>query len=318
MTTLAPAPVRSTFAPRDVGLLVALALMWGLSFMWIKVALQAFAPLWIVAIRCVIGAAVLLVLLRMRRLRLPRGWRVWVDLVVLAALGNAIPWVLMSLASVHLPSGLVAVINALAPSATLVVAIAVGLERPSVRRTVGLLVALSGTALAVSSSLGVPGTTLAALGVVAATVSYGIGAVYGKRRLSGQHAPLSIAAGQILAAAISMTVLSSFVSPLPGIDEITPSILGALVGLGLFGTGLAFLCYYTLMERVGATATILVTYFLPIVALVAGVIVLGEPLQLVIIAGTALTIVGVWMAQQQRAAPGSGTRPPGPPEPSGP
>jgi drug/metabolite transporter (DMT)-like permease len=292
--------VRSTFAPRDVALLASLAAMWGLSFLFIKVAVPVVAPLWIVAARCLVGALVLLVVLRVRGTALPRGARVWRDLTILAALGNAIPWGLMAWATQFLPSGLVAVVNALAPTSTLVIAILVGLEAPSLRRAAGLVLALCGTALAVSSNLGAPGTVLAVLAVVLATVCYGAGTVYAKQRVSGNHPPLAIATGQVLMAALMSIPVAALTSPWPDVSAVTPAMAGSLVALGVFGTGAAFLAFYTLIARVGATNSILVTYLIPVVALLAGAVVLGESLTLVVAAGTALTIGGVWLAQRER------------------
>ncbi len=300
MTDTARVDVRSTFAPRDVAVLLALAAMWGLSFLFIKVAVDVVAPLWIVAARCTVGAAILLVILRVRGTALPRGARTWVDLTILATLGNALPWGLMAWSTQYLPSGLVAVVNALAPTSTLVIAIVVGLERPSVRRAVGLVIALSGTALAVSSDLGTPGTTMAVLMVVLATIAYGAGTVYAKQRVSGHHAPLAIATGQVTMAAVLSVGAAAATSPFPVVAEVTPTILGSLIALGVFGTGLAFLAFYTLIASVGATNTILVTYLIPVVALLAGAVLLGEALTVVVVAGTALTIGGIWLAQRER------------------
>lgn len=295
--------VRSTFAPRDVAVLASLAAMWGLSFLFIKVAVDVVSPLWIVAARCAIGAVILVVLLRLRGGRLPSGRRIWVDLTILAALGNAIPWGLMAWSTQYLPSGLVAVVNALAPTSTLVIAILVGLEAASVRRAVGLVIALGGTALAVSADLGAPGTTVAVLLVVLATVCYGAGSVYAKRHVSGTFPPLAIATGQVLMAALMSLPVAAVSAPFPVVADITPAIWGSLLALGVFGTGLAFRAFYTLIASVGATNTVMVTYLIPVVALIAGAVVLGEPIRFVVVAGTALTIGGIWLAQRERSVP---------------
>ncbi|MEX0835656.1 MAG: DMT family transporter [Nitriliruptor sp.] len=292
--------VRSTFAPRDVAVLLSLATMWGLSFLFIKVAVPVVAPLWIVAARCAVGAVVLLVVLRVRGTSLPRGLRSWWDLTVLAALGNALPWGLMAWATQFLPSGLVSVVNALAPTSTLVIAFAVGLEPASLRRALGLVLALCGTAIAVSSNLAAPGTLLAVLAIVLATICYGGGTVYAKQRVSGTHPPLAIATGQVFMAAVLSVPAAAVFAPFPDVAAITPAIAGSLVALGVFGTGLAFLAFYVLIARVGATNSIMETYLIPVVALLAGAVVLGEPLTVVVIAGTALTIVGIWLAQRER------------------
>lgn len=302
MSAPASSRVRSAFTPRDVVLLAALACMWGLSFLFIKVAVDVVSPLWIVAARCVIGALVLHVILRVRRTRLPRGWRNWGDLAFLAAFGNVIPWALMAWATQFLPSGLVSVVNALAPTSTMLIAMLVGLERPVLRRFVGLVAALAGTALAVSSNLGVEGTIAAGLAVAAATVAYGIGTVYAKRRVSGHHPPLAIACGQVTVGSVLSVGVALVTSPLPDPAAITGSIALSLIALGVFGTGFAFLVFYVLVESVGATNSIMVTYLIPVVALVAGALFLGESLTVLVIGGTALTVGGVWLAQRERRA----------------
>lgn len=301
-TTSRRGDVRSTFAPKDVAVLASLAVMWGLSFLFIKVAVDVVSPLWIVAARCAVGGLILVLILRVRDAKLPRGRRIWIDLTILAALGNAVPWGLMAWATQYLPSGLVAVINALAPSSTLIIAILVGIEAPSLRRAVGLVIALSGTALAVSSSLGAPGTLLAVITVGLATVCYGAGSVYAKQRVSGRYPPLAIATGQVLMAAAMSIPVAAVAAPFPVLDDMTPAIWGSLAALGVFGTGLAFRAFYTLIASVGATNTVMVTYLIPVVALIAGALLLDEPVTFVVVAGTALTIFGIWLAQRQRAA----------------
>jgi drug/metabolite transporter (DMT)-like permease len=300
-TTSRPSDVRSTFAPKDVAVLASLAAMWGLSFLFIKVAVEVVSPLWIVAARCAVGGVILVLILRLRGAKLPRGRRIWIDLTILAALGNAVPWGLMAWATQYLPSGLVAVINALAPSSTLIIAILVGLEAPSLRRAIGLVIALTGTALAVSSSLGAPGTLIAVVTVGLATVCYGAGSVYAKQRVSGRYPPLAIATGQVLMAAAMSIPVAAVAAPFPVVAEMTPAIWGSLLALGVFGTGLAFRAFYTLIASVGATNTVMVTYLIPVVALIAGALLLNEPVTFVVVAGTALTIFGIWLAQRQRS-----------------
>lgn len=298
--------VRSTFTLRDVALLAALAGMWGCSFLFIKVAVDHVTPLWIVALRCIIGAALLLAILRLRGTRLPRGRRIWLDLTLLAALGNAIPWALLAWATQYLPSGLVAVVNALAPTSTMLIAMAFALESAALRRFVGLAIALGGTALAVSGDLGAPGTAAAAVAIVVATISYGGGTVYAKQHVSGTQPPLAIATGQVAVAALLSLPVALATGPVPAFTSLPWNVVGSLLALGVFGTGLAFLTFYALIENVGATSAVMVTYLIPVVALLAGAVVLGEPITVVVVAGTALTIGGVWLAQRERTATPAG------------
>jgi drug/metabolite transporter (DMT)-like permease len=291
-----------TFTPRDTLLLLSLAAMWGLSFLFIEVALRGLTPIWIVAGRTLVGAAFLLVVLQLRGQRLPSSLRLWRHLVILGVVSNALPWGAMAWAQQALPSGLVALLMALVPTSTLVVSVVVGMERFSRARTVGLLLALGGVGLTVAADLSDRGRLVAIGVVVTATVLYAMGAVYAKRFVSGVASPLTIAAGQVLSASVVSLVAAAVLEPVPDLAALSPMVLGAVAALGILGTGAAFLVFYVLIARVGATNTTLVTYLIPLVAVVAGALVLGERLPPVALAGGLLIGVGIWLAQR-------GTRP---------
>jgi drug/metabolite transporter (DMT)-like permease len=291
-----------TFSPRDTVLLLSLGGMWGLSFLFIEVALRGFTPLWIVAGRTLTGAAFLLLVLRVRRQPLPRSLRLWGHLFVLGLVSNALPWGAVAWAQQAIPSGLAALLMALVPTSTLVVAVLVGMERFSVSRAIGLLLALGGVGLTVAADLTDTGRLVAIVVIVLATVLYGAGAVYAKRFVSGVASPLTIATGQVASAGLASTVAALVLDPLPAWSELAPEVVGSVLALGTIGTGGAFLVFYTLIARVGATNTTLVTYLIPLVAVVAGALVLGERLPPEALLGGALIGAGIWLAQR-------GTRP---------
>jgi drug/metabolite transporter (DMT)-like permease len=301
VATTGPARTR-TFAPRDTALLLTLGGMWGLSFLFIEVALRGLTPLWIVAGRTLVGAVFLLAVLRARRQPLPRASRLWGHLLVLGVVSNALPWGAVAWAQQAIPSGLAALLMALVPTSTLVVSVVLGMERFSPARAVGLLLALGGVGLTVAADLSDTGRLIAIGVIMLATVLYALGAVYAKRYVSGTASPLTIATGQVASAGLVSLVGALVLDPLPTSDALTPTVLGSVVALGTLGTGAAFLVFYILIDRVGATNTTLVTYLIPLVAVVAGAVVLGERLPPEALAGGALIGVGIWLAQR-------GTRP---------
>lgn len=288
---------RSTFTNVDAGLTIVLALMWGVSFLFIKVAVDDVGPAWVVAGRTTVGAATLAVILLVRGRRYPTGRDTWRHLAVLGLLSNMLPWLLLAWAEQSIPSGLTAVLNALTPSMTLAVAVAIGLERLTRSRVLGLLLALAGTTLAVWRELGADGGLLPVLGIVLATVLYGVGAVYAKRHVSGRFGPLQLAAGQVLVSAVVTTVGALVFTGLPHGLEVDSA--GSLLGLGALGTGLAFLIFYRLLDSVGATSATLVTYLIPVVGLVAGAVVLGERFGPNVLVGLVVIIAGIWVAQRE-------------------
>lgn len=306
MTDLPTAPPRahataSSFTAPDLGLFVALALTWGLSFVFIKTAVAEVSPLWIVAVRTIVGATVLLVILRLRGRTLPRDPRVWGHLVVLAIIGNTVPWAGVAWAQQFIPSGLTSVVNSLVPASTLAIAAGIGLERLTRHRIIGLVLAMTGTVIVVAGELGAPGGAAAILVVVIATTLYGASAVYTKRFVSDRHPPLVLATGQVLAAAVMILPVAWIVGPTPAWSTLSGGVVGSLAALGALGTGMAFLLFYVLIARVGATNATMVTYVTPVIGLVAGWLLLDERFGGNVIIGAAVIIVGIWLAQRQVA-----------------
>jgi drug/metabolite transporter (DMT)-like permease len=293
-------PVASprSFGPRETALLLTLASMWGLSFLFIEVALRGLGPMWIVVGRTGVGALVLLLVLRLRRHRLPTSASLWGRVLILGIMTNAVPWSAVAWAQQSLPSGLVALLMAAVPTSTLVVSVAIGLERFTPTRLAGLALALGGVGLTVAGDATDPGRLLAMGVILVATMMYASGAVYANQRVSGVASALTIATGQVLTAFLVTVPVALLLDPLPRVAAMTPAVLGAVTALGALGTGAAFLVFYTLIERVGATNTTLVTYLIPLVAVLAGALVLGERLGLAALVGGVLIVGGVWLAQR--------------------
>lgn len=295
----AGAPAPSSFSPADAGILLLLASMWGFSFLFIKVGVAEVSPLWVVASRTTVASLILLVVLRIRGRRLPRSLGVWINLLVLAAASNILPWAIVAWAEQFIPSGVAAVLNSLTPLVTLAVAALIGLERMTGTKVAGLVIALVGTALIVSGELTIAGRAVPALAVVGATLFYAIGAVYAKRFVSGTEPPLVIATGQVVVASVVSVPIAWAVGPTPVWTELSLAAVGSLVALGALGTGIAFLLFYMLIERVGATNATMVTYLIPVVGLVAGWAILGEEFGPHVLVGAAVIVTGIWLAQRR-------------------
>lgn len=301
-----PAPPPSTdrsFGPVEVGQLLLLSLMWGLSFTFVEYALQGLTPLWIVAGRTVVGGSLLLIILMVRGRRLPRDRQLWGRLLLIGFMNNAGPWTMLAWAQQAIPSGLAGLLMALVPTTTLLVAAVVGLERITPRRLIGLLLALAGVAAIVAGDVGQPGQLLAVAAVALATFLYASSAVYAKTRLSGSDAPLVLATGQVLGAA-SMTVpFALLVDGPPQLVGLALAPIVAVVLLGVLGTGMGYLVFYDLVAKVGATNATLTTYLIPVVAVVAGWLVLDEQLAVTALLGGGLILLGIWLAQRTPAPP---------------
>jgi drug/metabolite transporter (DMT)-like permease len=277
--------------------LALLALVWGSSFLLIKVGLRGMTPSQLVLTRLVFGAGVLLVVLLLRRLRLPTGWRIWGHLAVLAVTANVVPFVLFAWGEQRIPSGLAGILNATTPLLTVIVAVVVlPDERASFMRAIGIAVGFAGVVLIIAPWHSTGSRSIAGeLACLGAAACYGVAFTYTRRFVSGRASPLALATGQLgVAALLQLAVTIAAHEPSP---HLTVKVLGAAVTLGAVNTGLAYLLYYSLIRDVGATSASMVTYLMPIVAVVLGVGLLGEKVTWNLFAGAAVVIAGVSLAE---------------------
>ncbi|KAA5833528.1 DMT family transporter [Saccharopolyspora hirsuta] len=284
--------------PTNYFRLGALALLWGSSFLLIKLALEALAPTQIALTRIVLGALVLLALCAVRGLRIGRDRAVWRHVAVAALFGSTLPWVLFGIGEQTVDSGLTGVLNATTPLWTVLFGVLVTREAPPPARLGGLLLGFLGVLLIFAPWQGTGMLSWGVLACLGAAVSYGISYVYIGRKLTGQHGlpPLVLAAMQMIAA----TGYAVVALPLDGLRPVHWGLL-ALVSvavLGIFGTGLAFALNYRIISDEGATTASTVTYLMPIVSVLLGWWLLGEELGLRILLGMAVVLVGVLLTRR--------------------
>jgi drug/metabolite transporter (DMT)-like permease len=313
--------------PRELGVLLLLAAIWGASFMFIKVAVQEVVPLTLVTIRMVLGAGGLVVLyglLGQRFAALPAAqarpvvWRSLIGPFLIAGLFNAvIPYLCLSWGETLIPSSNAAILNATTPLFTAILAYGLGgrtvADRLPASRAVGLVLGFIGVAVLVwgSSSGGTHDPVLIWLGhgaVLVMAASYAVAGLYARHAFAGLPT-LVPALGQNLAAATMLLPLALVFAPLTRVPS--PEAIVSLLILGLGGTAIAYVLYFYMLARVGATRTIIVTYLLPVTALIYGVLLLGETIRVQSILGMVLVLIGiaittggaafVWRARQARA-----------------
>ncbi|MFF2569666.1 DMT family transporter [Streptomyces sp. NPDC058084] len=274
-----------------------LALIWGFSFLFIKVGTQGFAPFQVTFGRLLFGTAVLLVALVVKRDRLPRGARTWGHLTVAALLLNALPFSLFSYAELTIPSTLAGICNATTPLWGMVLSlVALSEDRPTRVRAAGLGIGFAGVLTVLGawqgfSGLDVTGTALALL----ASASYAVGWIYVRRTLSGTGSSnLSLATAQVGLGTVQLALVTPLFTTWPESVEVLPLL--SVIALGALGTGWAMLLQYGVVAEVGPTTASMVTYFIPVIATAAGVALLDEHLTwntplgaLVVLAGAALT-----------------------------
>jgi drug/metabolite transporter (DMT)-like permease len=283
--------VRSTRI--DWLIFLALGLMWGSSYLFIKIAVNDFGTFTLVALRLAIGAALLWTVLRLARQRLPRERRIYGHLLVMALVNIAIPFLLITWAERNVESALAAVLTSLVPLFVVVLAPLFIHDEPlRVNGIIGLVVGFVGVVVLSSRELtGTGSDVVSIIALVGSSISYAAGVVYSRRNVRGV-APMVPAVFQVTFAAL-MTGLVALLFEQPW--NARPDLEGtfAILCLGFLGSGFAYLAFFRLLGHWGATRTSLVAYLLPIVGIVLGFLVLGEPIDGRMLAGSALIIGGV-------------------------
>ena len=272
-------------------MLLALAALWGASFMFIKVGVRELAPATLICFRVALGALTLLpvALVTVGPRELVRGLRdAAAPLAVVGLLNSALPITVLAWAEKRVDSGLAAVIQASAPLFTAL--LAVRFSRDEIvtgSRLVGLLVGFGGVALLVGVQPS--GNVLSAAAITFTAFCYAVAALYSARALA-HVPPLVTAVGALAAASL---ILAPFAIAEPPHAVPGWKVTGSLLALGILGTGVAYVLYYALLAGAGASRSILITYLVPALALAYGAILLGEPVTVSAVAGLALVLAGV-------------------------
>ena len=282
---------------------LALTLIWGASFLFIKVGVEALAPMQVAFARMFFGALVLVALAILRKERLPREPRLWGHLFVAATLANSVPFTLFGYAEQHVSSALASIGNATVPLFTLLFALLfLPSERPTWRRSAGLAVGFLGVLVVLGTwrGLTIGADTRGMLVILVATALYGASGVYMRRFLSStSYSSLALSVGQIGVGALQLAVLLPFFTKMPA--HLPARVLGSVFLLGTFGTGIAYALMYTLIRLAGATVASTVTYFIPIVSIAIGVVGLGEHLAWNAPVGAVVIIAGALLSRTQPA-----------------
>ena len=279
--------------PRDVAELVVLAAVWGSSFLFMRLAVPAFGPVAIAALR-VAGASLLLVPLLALRGDLGLLRRHWRPIAVLGVTNSALPFFGFAYAAISTDSGVLAIFNSAAPLFAAIVAWLWLGDRMTPARVAGLAIGFAGIVWIVvyKAGLHASGTPLAILACLMATACYGVSPSVTKRWLTGTS-PLAVAAGSQLVGAILLAVPAALAWP-----AATPPPFAWLVvaALAFVCTGLALLMYFRLIAHAGPANAISVTYLIPIFAIAWGALFLGEAVTWPLIAGCAIVFLGTALA----------------------
>jgi drug/metabolite transporter (DMT)-like permease len=288
-------------------MLLALAAIWGASFMLLKIALRDLAPTTVIAFRigsAVVTIALLVPLLAARRRALDEVRERWRELAFLGLINTAAPFLLLTWGQQYIDTGVAAILNASAPLWTALLALAfVRSERVGGLRLAGIVIGFVGIVLLIGFEPSGTGRAVAgSLAVVVGAASYAVGALFVARRLHGVS-PLGLSLGSMLWA--TLFTLPFGLARLPG-QALTLEAGAAVLALGVGATAIGNFLYFGLIAGAGPSRAILVTYLVPSLAMVYGVTLLDETLTAQALAGLALVLLGVFLGTgtlRRRPAP---------------
>lgn len=281
----------------NILLLLSLAAIWGASYLFMRIAGPVLLPVVLISLRVILAAITLLTYSALKR-DLPNFRHHWTDFLVMGILNNVIPFLLIVSAVIDLNASIAAMLNATMPLFTATVAALFGLEVFNARKALGVVMGLFGVAVLVGlSPLPVTSTViLASIKALVAALSYGFAAVFARARFKGIK-PLHSAVGQLTGSSLVMAPLLLFSLPH---EATTPLVWASIIGLAVICTAVAYLLYFRLIARAGATQTSTVTFLIPFFSVLWGVTLLGEPINLGMFLGLCIILASVWLVMGVR------------------
>jgi len=280
----------------DWGVIMLLSLLWGGAFFMIELGLRGFPPITLVFLRMALAVPPMLLILKVMGHRLPGDVKSWRQLFILGTINAALPFILFFWGQTQIDSGLASILNATTPLWGVVTAhFLTRDEKATPARVVGVFLGLAGITVMVGTDAlgGMSGNVLAQMACLAATFFYALAAVYARTLSQSTMTPLVVATGQVITAALIMLPIMLAVDqpwtlPTPGWDA-----WAGAIGLAIPSTAIAYVFYFRLIDKAGASNAMLVAFIMPVIAVVLGVAALGETVEPKEAAGAVLIALGL-------------------------
>jgi len=282
-----------TMDHKDWSLLILLSILWGGAYFFAGVAVRELPPLTVVMARVFIAALALMPLFLYMGLSLPRTFSGWLPFIGMGLFNNAIPFGLIFAGQTFITVGLSSIINAMTPLFTVVVMATFMQERLTFNRVLGVVLGVVG--VAVLRGIDGPVDTSQTLGIIlclGAALSYGVSALWGRKFLAGV-APVKSATCQLICSSIIMMVVVSVIDKPWTLDVPTVRVIGSILALAVFGTALAYIVFFKILVRAGASNVMLVTLLIPITAMLLGSIFLDEVVRAQEVIGALIIAAGL-------------------------
>ena len=277
-------------------LLTILSIVWGGSFFFVGVAVDALPPLTIVALRVTLATFALMGVVYLTGLKIPTNPRIWVAFIFMGVVNNVIPFTLIVWGQTYIASGLASILNATTPMFTIVAAhLLTKDEKITNNKIIGVTIGIAGVVIMLGHEAlgGLGDSVFAQLAVLGAAISYSLAGIYGRRFMKLGIKPVVTATGQVTGASLILIPLALFYDkpftlPMPGFE-----IWLAILGLALISTAFAYILYFRILSTAGATNLLLVTLLIPVSAILLGTVILGEQLETKHMVGMGLISIGL-------------------------
>ncbi|MEL6559543.1 MAG: EamA family transporter [Bacteroidota bacterium] len=288
----------NTMKIKNILMLMALATLWGPSFMLIKIAVAEISPLLLAGFRIAVAALTLLAILWFRRQQLSTNRKFLRNVAIAGLFAHAIPFTLFNWGEMYIDSALASILNGLTPLFTITLAhFFISDEKITLQKSVGTFIGFTGLILLISPNLSA-GSSAALMGILAvslAAFSYAIGIIFSKKFLIGckpMHAPTA----QLLITSVYLLPLGFVLDAPASFTAISWQAAGAVLILGVFGTALAFILYYRILESAGASFLSYSVYIVPVYGVVLGTVFMNERLSVEVIIGAGIILLGLLVA----------------------
>ena len=284
---------------RDILWLLVLGVLWGSSYLFIKITVAEVPPVTLVIGRLGLGAAIMWLLLLVTRQPIPRERRLWGAFAAMGLLSGAVPWTLITWGEQYISSGLAALLQATMPIFTVILALLLADdERLTPLKILGVLIGFVGVGVLLLPDLrqGIQASLLGQLAIIVSSISYAGAAIFARKWLRGQP-PLMSTTGQLTTGLVFMLPISLLSGrPFHGLPSLPA--MASWLALTILGTVIAYIIYYKLIEWTSATFVSTVTYIIPVFGLVLGALVLGETVTANLLLSLGLILLGILLVRR--------------------
>ncbi len=289
-------PINTTMNLKEWNMIILLSILWGGSFFFVEVIIAELPTLTVVFLRVALAAVALWVFVFATGLKIPTTPKAWLAFLIVGLLNNVIPFWLIIGGQIYITAGLSSILNATTPLFAIVVAgILLADERPTYLKIIGVVIGFFGTVVMIGPSAleGLNKDVIAQIAILGAALSYAFSSVYGRRFKVMNIDPTMVATGQVTTSSLILMPVVLLIDQPFSLAFPSTQVVASVLALAILSTAVAYVLYFRILGSAGAVNSLLVTFLVPISAILLGTLILGESLELIHLLGMALIALGL-------------------------